>query len=65
MFRGAFAVLERLSHAGEAQRTQAILSCIAASSVLAYFTYAVNVKDNGSKTRAMERVKSELKVNMK
>ena len=64
-FRGAFALLERLSHAPEAARTQAILSFIGATSVLAYIMYAANVKDNGSKARAMDRVKSELRVNMK
>ena len=64
-FRGAFLVLERLSHAPEAARTQAILGSIGAATVLAYLMYASNVKDNGARARQMDKVKSELRVNMK
>jgi len=65
MFRGLFLTFERLSHASDAARLQAILGAIGASTVLAYAMYAVNVHDNGARARKAVKVQQELRIHMK
>lgn len=65
MFRGMFLALERLSHAPDATRAQAILGSIGGAFVLSYLMYAAGTRDNGSRERRALKVQQELKIHMK